>query len=65
MYKTAVYTAGVTMFSWLLLKYLPAYQCSMEYGVGSSVAGGGGALPLFCSFASRVDRVCSDVCLNR
>jgi len=51
------------MFSWLLLKYLPAYQCSMEYGAGSS--GGAGALPLLCSFASRVDRVCSNVCLNR
>jgi len=51
------------MISWLLLKYLPAYQCR-KYGAGSSVAGGGGALPLLCSFASRVDRVCSDVCLN-
>jgi len=37
----------------------------MEYGAGSAVAGGGGALPLLCSFASRVDRVCSDVGLNR
>jgi len=57
------------MFSWLLSKYLPAYQCSMEYGAGSPVADGGGALPLLCSlhavYMYTVHRMCSDECLNR
>jgi len=72
-YMTYTRVNGGSNYDQLVAPEVPA-RISMQkaksgarrrHEVGSSVAGGRGALPLLCSFASRVHRVCSDVCLNR